>query len=220
MKGVVEMAKKKAEAQSSKYRPFIIGGAIVVLVVALIIATSSSSSRPSPKPTQSANNSITLTGYGASQSDWDANHSADSRYTAGSAYNQDTKYAQGSSTSDDDEYYSVNALGGSITNYSMRFVSNQTIDEVKPTVLKEFPADVTILWEQLLNSDPANSCYQMEVTSPTLAKALGGDGNAFVELFTEPAPSADYSSYYAPTNVNNALIQNLDNKNATDSTSC
>jgi hypothetical protein len=216
------MVKKKAEVQNSKYRPLIIVAVIAVLVVVLIIATSSSSSKTNPTPTKSvqSSNAIKLTGFGASQSDWDANHTADSRFTTGSAYNPDTKYAQGNSTTDDDEYYAVNALAGSITNYSMRFVSNQTIDEVEPTVLKEFPSDTTVLWEQLLNADSTNSCYQIEVTSPTLAKALGSDGNAFVELFTEPAPSATYSSYYDPMNVNNALFQNLDTKTATDSTGC
>jgi hypothetical protein len=217
------MTNKKVAVKYSRYRYIIIVAVIIILVVVLIAGTSSSKPMTATKPAQDTQKTVVsndLTGYGATQSSWDTNHIADSRYTVGSAYNQNTKYAQGSSAANDDEYYAVNALAGSITNYSMRFVSDQTIDEVKPTVLKEFPTDTTILWEQLLNTDSTNSCYQIEVTSPTLAKTLGGSGNAFVELFTEPARSAEYSSYYDSSNVNSATINNLDVKTMAQSTGC
>src|SRR5579859_663714 len=162
---------------------------------------------PQPKPVpQATPTAPKITGYGATLSDWNSAHIADSRFAANSSYNPTPGLGSGNAN---DEYYTVSSSGGRITTYSMRFASGTDISSAKSLALQEFPSDTTILWAQANTSDSTNACYQMEVHSATLASLLSTNGNVAVEF-------GSAGDSYNSSNVTNALFSLFDAPTAAD----
>lgn len=156
--------------------------------------------KTTPAPSQPS-----ITGYGATQSDWDSNHQRDSRYE-GLVYNPNP--ALGLDEQHDDEYYMVNVTNGRVLNYEMRLPNNESQQEATAFVTKsEFPTDATVVWQA-----KQDQCYQMEVKSPTLASVLAdpgiGDstGEVFIEFQTDSSSTENLNSFYDASNVNLATL--------------
>ena len=155
-----------------------------------------------------------LTGFGATQDEWNKTHTADPQATANSSYNP------GGGTHDcsnfGDRYYGMSGTG----NYSMCFPNNQSLATTQAIVMQEFPSDTTILWQGKQTSGEPSECYQMEVHSATLAAALGGSGNAFVELQTLDPHNSSGNIEYNALNVNDALLSAQDNASLSAAPGC
>jgi hypothetical protein len=155
----------------------------------------------------------TLTGFGATQANWDKTHTPDNRATPGSSYDP------GEGTSDcsnfGDRYYAV--MGTS--SYSMCFPSGQSLATTQSEVMQEFPSDTTILWQGKQTSGEPDECYQMEVHSATLAEG-GTDGDAFVEFQTLNPSNTSGNIEYQPSNVNDAMLEFLDNASLSAAPGC
>ncbi|HUB94073.1 MAG TPA: hypothetical protein VMB52_06240 [Verrucomicrobiae bacterium] len=166
---------------------------------------------PATQPSTPTNN---LTGFGATQDNWNKTHTADPTATANSSYDR------GQGTSDcsnfGDRYYGM--VGTS--NYSMCFPSGQTLATTQAEVMKEFPSDVAILWQGKQTSGEPDECYQMEVHSATLASALGTDGDALVEFQTLDPSNTSGNIEYLPSNVNDAMLTAEDNASLSVAPGC
>jgi hypothetical protein len=145
---------------------------------------------------------VAITGFGATTSDWNANHVADNTFTAGSVYNPDPSLPTINGHTGA-RYVTVNGSNGRITNYSMNLHA-EPIAAAKAEALHEVPTDAIVLWAQT-----KDTCYQEVVTSATLAKAIGptpfGDtnGGVFFE-FSKVAP--DGTSSYSAGSVNEVIV--------------
>lgn len=164
----------------------------------------------------SGNTSISLTGYGATQSEWNASHTADTNFATNSAYNPTSGLGNGYS----DKYTSVLWTNGRALSYQIGFPSGTSMSTAITTVMQEFPSDVSILWQQENSSDSENVCYQMELHSATLGQALENDGDAFVEYQTiETSDTSTGIGYYA-NNINNVSLRNADYKKPSQASGC
>lgn len=155
---------------------------------------------PSPSPAAST---PPVTGFGATNADWESHHTAYSGCSPGSCYNPDPNLPQ-TNGHVGIRYYAVDHSNGHVTNYQMNLPQQTPISAAKAEALQEFPSDATALWYQV-----KDSCSQMEVKSAALGAALGnsaiGDaaGYAFVEFSTL---AADGSSGYTEGNINNLIL--------------
>lgn len=173
--------------------------------------------KPVTQPTAPA-----ITGYGATQSDWDKNHQADSRYDSGSVYNATP--GLGLDDQHNDKYYEVSAQNGRILTYEMRLPNQSSLTIAKAEVMQEFPSDAQVIWQKTT----AGQCSQMEISSATLGNAaiLGssaiGDpqGQVFVEFQTDSASSSSLNSYYDASNVNLATLNLGSYNTAADAPGC
>lgn len=210
-------------ARSVRQRTAIAVGAAALAIVASVVLlgcgdkTAPSSSTPKPSkvaPPRHAKRpatvvsptarkpkrrpAITITGFGARQSDWDAIHSPDNRFTPGSAYDPVPSLARGGDTRFDDSYYGVSAADGRVTNYEMRFPRGTSITEAKTNVLdSEFPSDARIVWFKR-----RSTCAQMLVRSTSLARSA--HASALVEFGSGAADDR-----YDARDVWTALLQLL-----------
>lgn len=200
-------------------------GGVVALIIFVLLASllahlfaSKKTATHSNTATRSSTNrsTITLHGYGALQSDWNASHSADNGFSPNTTYNPASGLGNGYA----DKYTAVLWVDGRALSYQIGFPDNTSIDSAKSTVMQEFPGDTTILWQEQNNSDPVNICYQMEVSSPTLGQALQNDGDAFVEFQTIATNDTSTAVGYYPNNVNDALLRSTDYKQARDVGGC
>jgi hypothetical protein len=113
-----------------------------------------------------------LTGFGATDADWNATHTPDSRFDPGSVYNNGT-------------YFSVIHEQGRVLEYSMRFSPGIPISIARTVVMREFPTDATARWFAV-----KDTCAQLEVKSRTLGRALAAptigapDGAVIIEFDT------------------------------------
>lgn len=95
-----------------------------------------------------------LTGYGATDAAWNANHQSDTRFQPGSAYDPDPSVASGDLRYDS-RYYGVvrGGPGGRINQYYMRFAPRTTVDEaIRSVMASEFPMGTRTVRFQTLGS--------------------------------------------------------------------
>ena len=86
----------------------------------------------------------TITGYGATEANWQALHQGDGRYILASPEN------------------------GRVVRYSLQFAPGTTIDAARRAALAEFPPDARVV-----RFATKNACAQMEIESATLAPLIG-----------------------------------------------
>ncbi len=158
-----------------------------------------------------------LTGLGATSAAWDSTHTADTRFDPGNAYNPDT--GLGDHDRFDAAYYAVlYGDGDRVTGYQRRFPRGTTLREALAAVQQQdMPADAKVVWQRELGT-----CYQVQLRSATLDKALGADPSVATtnrQLSDDPAgnhvgPSVEFNSDevtpggsgYDRTNVVGALV--------------
>lgn len=216
----------KSSRKNRYARTFLGLGIAIVLFIVIVSAISSllngssvntGSQTQSETQSQGSNSSnVVLTGYGATQTEWDSTHTEDSNFAADTTYDPNNNLGNGYG----DTYVAVLWTNGRALGYQMGFPSNTSLDNAKAIVMKEFPTDADILWQQQNNSDSVNICYQMEVHSNTLGQVLGTDGDVFVEFQTITGSDTSTSVGYYSNNVNNALLRNTDYKEASDVGGC
>jgi hypothetical protein len=142
----------------------------------------------------------TLTGFGATLSVWNAHHTADTKFDANSAYDPDPALP---SYLGQDVYVSVQWQDGRATDYQMN-VSGLSAHRAIARVLRELPPDGRVLW-----GANRGACYQVELTSPALGRALTGpgindpQGQVLVEFQTM---LPDGSVVYRGTDVNGIVV--------------
>jgi len=163
---------------------------------------------PAPKPAEPV-----LTGYGATQAEWNKTHTEDKRFAANTAYDPEPNLAGGCNG---DKYCAMQGT----TDYEMSFPNSLDQAEVQTEIMQEFPSDTTVLWQQLNTSGEPSECYQMEVHSATLATVLGGDGDAAVEFDTQEPSDNSGNIDYKASNVNDVLVNDLDNPTPSDAPGC
>jgi hypothetical protein len=166
-------------------------------------------------PTPSTN-AVRLTGFGATDSEWEQAHTADPRFAAGAAY--DPTPGLGPDPGHNDAYYAVQHTNGRVLGYSERVAPRSAIAAAKRAAMAEFPADVAVLWFATLDT-----CAQEELQSAILGQALAepaiGDaaGRVLVEFVTETKAG---DAGYSPTNANELLFMLGDYASAADSAGC
>lgn len=164
----------------------------------------------------SGNTSISLQGYGATLSEWNAAHTEDSSFSADSTYDPTSGLGNGYN----DKYTSVLWTDGRALSYQIGLPDGTSIATAVTDALQELPNNTAILWQQENTSDPENVCYQMEVRNATLGQALGSDGDAFIEYQTIETSDTNTSIGYYASNVNNISLRNSDYKKASQADGC
>lgn len=120
----------------------------------------------------------TLTGYGATVTTWDANHTADTTFTAGSVFDPNPSLPQ-INGNEGARYSAVTPLGGLVEDYTVNEMNGTSVTAAFTDVVsRELPSDTLVVWKR---DQSANGCYQEEVQSKTLAKVLGGQGAVLLE---------------------------------------
>jgi hypothetical protein len=153
-----------------------------VLMGALAIAASTACSSGSGGNAAPAG----LTGFGATVAAWDAAHSADTsaNLQAGCCFDRVKGLGYGAR----DRFILVSGDSGIIDGYEENFAEGTSIGRAKKIVAQSFPSDMTTMWERKLRT-----CYQWQVTSPTLASILGApkigepSGDVFIEFDSDNA---------------------------------
>ncbi len=138
-------------------------------------ALCSSCGAASPPSTTSLGPS--LTSFGATDSAWNAHHTADSRFAAGAAYDQDSSLPPVNGHTGA-RYYAVQHSGGRVLGYYMAFPPGTPITAARGAALREFPPDTVVLWFAI-----RPTCAQEEVTSRTLGTALGATADQVLVEF-------------------------------------
>lgn len=157
------------------------------------------STQASDSPTAGTSND-TLTGFGATTGAWNTRHAEDTRFAPGAAYDPDSALP---SYSGQDVYVAVQWQDGRAMNYQMN-IQDQPIRDAIARALQELPPDAHELW-----GARRDTCYQAELTSPALGRALAApaigdpEGDVFVEFLTT---LPDGSSVYRSPDVNSILI--------------
>ena len=206
---------------STQHRPFRkLWWLWTLVAIALLIVVAALGSSTSKPEQQATSNGPALTGYGTLMSDWNAHHQADPGFGQNSAYNPRPALAWGGDLRYDDQYYALQWQAGRAAGYNMRFATGQSLEETKQAVMEEFPSDASIVWSKAETINPHDACYQMEVSSPAIAEALGTDGQVFVELYTDTPRTANYTFYFDSSNVNAALLEPGAYKTAADAPAC
>lgn len=161
--------------------------------------TTQASAQASASPATGTSNDA-LTGFGATVSAWNAHHTADTRFAPNAAYNPDPALP---SYSGQDVYVAVQWQVGRAMDYQMN-IPGQPIHDAVARALQELPRDAHELW-----GAKRDTCYQAELTSRTLGRALSAraigdpEGEVFVEFDTI---LPDGSSIYKSTDVNEILV--------------
>jgi hypothetical protein len=152
-----------------------------------------------------------LTGYGAIPAVWNSTHTEDHEFAPSSVFDADP--ALPNVNGHTGAKYTAVDPGDRITSYDVNFLP-LPLSAAKDLLGHEFPADASVLWTQT-----ANTCVQVEYTSPTLRSALGHNqpGDAFVE-FSDVQP--DGSSASQPTQFNEAIVMPLPGGQPDPSFSC
>lgn len=147
-----------------------------------------------------------LTGIGATDLDWRANHRVD--YNVPRAYNPDPSLVTpgGDPRSIYDRYYLLRRWDGRVRGYNMRFAPGTSIAEAKADTLAEFPADAKVDWFRTVPvSGIATVCAQMQVSSATLTSELDQGPTAVLVEFSSGAAANSYT----PDAVSSASLSQL-----------
>jgi hypothetical protein len=161
---------------------------------------SSSATTQAPASSAAGTSKVALTGFGATASEWNAHHTADHRFAPNAAYNPDPALP---SYSGQDVYVAVQWEDGRALDYEMN-IPGESIRRAIARALEELPPDGRELW-----GVKRDGCYQAELTSPTLGRALSApgigdpEGGVFVEFETL---LPDGSQVYESRDVNGILI--------------
>lgn len=244
---LIKPGTNKKTGQPFKRKDLGIGFGIVALVLAILTGVTApnkpvkatvnpsvqtkqaSNTKQTTKPAQQTTTAIpatqpkapTITGYGATQSDWNANHQVDNRYDSGSVY--DATPGLGLDTQHDDKYYAVLTQNGRILTYEMRLPNGSSLAAAKAEIMQEFPVDAKVVWQQT-----QDQCSQMEISSATLGSAsvLGSSGignpqgQVFIEFQTDSNSTENLNSYYDASNVNIATLNLGSYNTAADAPGC
>lgn len=135
------------------------------------------------------------TGFGALSSTWDAHHTADSSYNAGSAFDPDPNLPQANGRTGD-RYVTVQYTAGYVTSFQVNEPSGTSESAAMANIVgKDMPADAKVLWTR---DQSSNGCFQEEVSSQSLGRALAaaGVGDAQGAVLLE-AQSQDISVFDA-----------------------
>lgn len=130
-----------------------------------------------------------LTGFGATFDSWNATRHPDGDFDPNTVYDADLTLPQINGHTGA-RYTTVQGSNGYVVSYQINFHPHTTIGTALTDVLRnEFPPDATYLWKRTV----PGQCYQAEVKSPKLAKALTGeqlgDGTGLVFLEAKTLPS-------------------------------
>jgi hypothetical protein len=169
--------------------------------------TASPSSRTTesatPAATATSTPQVRITGFGATDADWNRAHTPDPDFASDSVYDPDPTLPTINGHTGA-KYVTVTHQNGRVTVYTLNLHPRTTIDQAKGIALQEFPPDTHILWFTV-----KDACAEMEVQSAILAAALGapplGDpqGQAYVEL---DSALPDGTATYNATNINEAIL--------------
>lgn len=166
---------------------------------------------PKPQPAQ-----IVLTGYGATQDEWNKTHKQVQGFAANSTYDPEPGSAGGCNGV---KYCTVEWLNNRAYSYEISLPNHFTQAVAQIAVMQEFPTGTKVLWQGKQTASAPDVCYEMEVRNNAL-KVLGGDGDAFVEFSTfVPSDNSGYTLYY-PSNVNSIIVNNTDYKSLSDAGTC
>ena len=176
----------------------------LVAVIALAVAGCGSASTAggiSKSTTDRTSSTPTVTGFGATNAEWNATHVADKSCAPCSNYNPDPALAKAVG----DKYSAVLRTDGHVSDYIYSFV-NQSFEAAKANVLRtQFPSDAKVVW---FRHTP--KCVQMLVKSAAIGKELRGihfhdpTGSVLVYFFS----GLDEKPYSARS-VNEALLKLL-----------
>jgi hypothetical protein len=129
----------------------------------------------SATPVATEAGAATVTGFGATNEAWEANHTPDTRFEPGCCY--DPTPGLGPDDRHNAKYHAVLRDDHGIYGYSMRLPKGTSIDEVTPAALAEMPADAKVLWNKRLDG-----CVMVGIGSETL-----GPGQAIFTFYTSTA---------------------------------
>lgn len=164
-----------------------------------------------------ASTAVVLTGFGATQAEWNKSHTAAKNFSSDSSYNPNPSVT---ASCNGVKYCSMNWTGGRALDYTIGFPSNVSQSVAQATVMQEFPSDATVVWQERNTSGAPNECYQMEIQSPTLAKALSNNGQAFVEFSTLVPSDTSGNIDYNAANITEAILQDLPYASASEAPGC
>lgn len=175
-------------------------------------------SRPKPKPATSppaAPSGPPVTGFGAADPAWNANHTPDSDFALGAVYNPDPSLPQINGHTGA-EYTQVMHQGGHVTGYDYHF-HNAPISQARAQVLTtNFPTDAQTLWFAV-----KDTCAQMVVQSNAVGRALRspalGDSAGFVLVEFSSGVNEDH---YDPGAVSSALFMLAPSGSQSDAPAC
>ena len=192
----------------------------LILVAALISSCSSASSTgpatsappavassaaAAPASSAALAAGITLAGFGATVDTWDSTRNPDTDFADGAAYGADPSLPQIDGHAGA-RYVTVQSAFDRVVSYQVNFPPHVSITAALADILHtEFPADATYLWKRTV----PGQCYQAEVKSATLAKALTGtqvgDGTGQVFLEAKSLPPGGTEGF-DPANVTYANL--------------
>jgi hypothetical protein len=200
------------------------GGLLWVLVVAAIAVVgcgsseTSSHAESSPESTpagespagESATTSTaattaqetpSITGFGATDAAWNGAHTEDTNYNHEAAYNPNPALPEGPGGHPGDEYIAVAHTNGRVTRYEYVFAS-ESAKQAQAAILREqFPADASVFRYEVLDT-----CAIVLVRSPTLAQALGLPAGTPVAQIGLEKTTATGEEPFNPSSVDHALI--------------
>ncbi|HEV2640137.1 MAG TPA: hypothetical protein VGX23_33695 [Actinocrinis sp.] len=158
-----------------------------------------------------------LTGFGATVATWDAHHTADPTFNAGSAFDADPNLPQ-INGNEGARYAAVNYEGGLVLDYQVDEPTGMTVTAAFSDVIsRELPPGTTVLWKL---DQSANGCNQEEVESETLGTVLSaesaGDPQGAVLL---EAQSANLNAF-DPSNIAYVLLSTAGSLTAAQAPGC
>jgi hypothetical protein len=119
---------------------------------------------PTPTPAPPTATPYVISGFGATDADWNATHNPDPSGAAGALYDYDLFLGA-------DRYYAVDHQGGRVVGYSMN-ISSTKLSDAEAQAKAELPPDAVVLWRA-----ERPTCEQVEYQSAILGEALAALGD-------------------------------------------
>jgi hypothetical protein len=150
--------------------------------------SSAAASGPASSATLGTAAGVALTGFGAPFDTWNATRHPDGDVDPNTSYGADPALPQINGHTGA-RYVAVQGDSGYVVAYQVNFRPNTSITAALDDVLRhEFPSDAHYLWKRTV----PGQCYQAEVKSPAVARALTGtqigDGTGLVFLEAKTLP--------------------------------
>ena len=170
-------------------------------------AAAAHSTPPPPVAAASA-----VTGFGATDTNWNSAHTEDTEFAPGAVYDTDPSLPEINGHTGA-KYTAVLHTAGHVISYTLNLPTGTDLTEAMARTESDLPSDATAVWEAA-----KDTCSQMEFRSSTLGTALGdpsiGDeaGDVFVEFTTGDG--------YDPSDVTNVLVGLGDYPTAQDAPAC